>query len=112
MLKTEGLKGLLETVVIAAPVITSSPAVNEEATGDVTVTSVTGYTILGVKSEYLSQLIKKNVASKDASTQSILDDGLEEAVIHQTSVKSPTQVGLFSNSLVVAGPQSSSTKMS
>lgn len=105
-LKAEGYKGLLETVVIGAPAITASPAVNEEATGEVTVTSVTTYSVLGVKSDYLSQLIKKNIASKiDTKTQSILDDGLDQAVIRQTTAKSPTEVQLSLQTLVVAGPQ-------
>ncbi len=105
-LKADGYKGLLETVVIGSPAITAAPALNEEATGEVTVTSVTTYTILGVKSDYLGQLIKKNIASKiDTKTQSILDDGLDQAVIRQTAVKSPQEVQLSIQTLVVAGPQ-------
>ena len=61
---------------------------------------------MGVKSDYLGQLIKKNIASKiDTKTQSILDDGLDQAVIRQTAVKSPQEVQLSIQTLVVAGPQ-------
>ena len=100
----DGLKGLDETKTISDPVITASPAVGAEATGDVTVTAVTTYNILGVKSDFLSQLIKKDVANKfDATKESVLDDGLGAAVIHVTAKKSPTESQMSLHVIVTTG---------
>jgi hypothetical protein len=105
-LRADSLKGLDETKAVSEPLITPSAAVGAETTGDVTVTSVTTYNILGVKQDYLSQLVKRNSTSKvDTSKQTILDDGVGAAVIHLASRKSPTEVQMNLHALVVAGPQ-------
>lgn len=104
-LNTESLKGLDETKVVSEPAITANPAVGQEA-GEVTVTAVTTYNILGVKDDYLSQIIKKNAEAKiDTSKQSILDDGLDDAVIRLETRKSPTEAQMNLQALVVAGPE-------
>jgi hypothetical protein len=100
------LLSLDETKVISDPVITASPVVGTEASGDVTVTSVVTYNVLGVKTDYVSQLLKKDASSKiDKNKQVILDDGLSSAVIHLTTRKSPTEVVMSVQSQITAGPQ-------
>ncbi|CAN5394093.1 hypothetical protein BH10PAT3_BH10PAT3_6310 [soil metagenome] len=105
-LNGESLKSLEDTLVISPPVITATPAVGTEAAGEVTVSQQTTYNILGVKSSYLSQLVKKDAGSKiDTAKQSILDDGLGAAVIRLENRKSPTEAQMSLQALVVAGPQ-------
>lgn len=100
------LKPLEETLVISAPTITASPAVGSEAVGEVTITAITTYNIMGVKSTYLSQIIKKNIEGKiDLTKQTILDDGLDAVAIHIVTRKSPTEVSMNLQTLVIAGPQ-------
>ncbi len=106
LLNGESLRGLDETLVIGAPVITSTPALNTAASGEVTVSQQTTYNILGVKQDHLSQLIKKDVSTKiDTSKQSILDDGLGSAPIRLELRKSATEAQMNLQALVVAGPQ-------
>lgn len=105
-LSKAGLKGIDETLVISAPVVTATPVIGTEATGDVTVTAVTTYNILGVKSSHLSQLVKKDVEGKiDINKQGILDDGLDAAVLNVTNRKSPTEAIITMQAIVTAGPQ-------
>ncbi len=105
-LSSEGLMSLDETRVISPPTIKSTPSVNEEASGEVTVTTETTYNVLGVKRDYLSQIIKKDVESKiDTSKQSILDDGLNSAVMRIETRKSPTDVQISLQTIAVAGPE-------
>ncbi len=104
-LLADSLRGLDETKTVSEPVITSTPAVGAEATGEITVTSVTTYTILGVKSDFLNQLIKKDVSTKmDTSKEGILDNGLGAAVIRIIARKNPTDVQMSLKSIVVSGP--------
>lgn len=106
LLQTEELIGLTETRVIAAPVIKSTPALNQEASGEVTVTSETTYNVLGVKKDYLSQLVKKDASAKiDTAKQSISDDGLATAVIRLVTRTSPTAAQMTVQSVVTAGPE-------
>jgi len=102
----DSLKGLDETKIISDPAITSTPAVGTETTADITVTSVTTYDILGVKADFLAQLIKKDISSKaDASKEGILDDGLGAAVIHVVNRKSPTEAQMSLHAIVISGPK-------
>jgi len=104
-LKTDGLKALDETFTVSTPVASPTPALNTEAS-EVTVKAETTYTILGVKADYISQLIKKDVKAKiDETKQSILDDGLGDAPIRIANKKSPTELQMTVQSLVVAGPE-------
>jgi hypothetical protein len=105
-LVTAGLKALDDTLVISAPAVTAAPVVGGEASGEVTITVITTYNILGVKADYLSQLIKKDAGAKiDTTKQSILDDGLDAAVIHLTNRKSPSEVSVNIQAIVISGPQ-------
>ena len=103
-LQTDSLRGFDETKTISAPIITTSPAVGTEAS-DVTVTAITTYDILGVKVDYLNQLIKKDVSTKiDITKEGILDNGLGAAVIRVVTKKSPTEAQMSIRSIVVSGP--------
>lgn len=105
-LQAENLKALDETLIIGAPTITASPAVGAEVSGEVTVTQATTYSILGVKQEYLNELIKKDVSTKiDTTKQVILDNGLNAAAIRLTNRKSPAEAQLSLQTLVIAGPE-------
>ncbi|MDB5182463.1 MAG: hypothetical protein JWO47_247 [Candidatus Saccharibacteria bacterium] len=104
-LQAGGLKGLDETKTISDPVITATPAVGTEGTADITITSVTTYDILGVKTDFLNQLIKKDVSTKaTASKEGILDNGLGSALIHIVNKKSPTEVQMSLHAIVISGP--------
>lgn len=106
LLKVEDLTGLDETRVTGAPVVKATPGVDAEASGEVTVTAETTYSVLGVKQDYLSQLIKKDASTKiDTTRQSISDDGLETAAIRLEARKSPTEAQMNIQSLVTAGPE-------
>jgi hypothetical protein len=109
-LQSKSLKGLDETLVVGNPAVKVEPAVGTETTEEATVTAETTYTILGVRADYLSQLIKKDVSAKvDTAKQSILDDGLNSAVIRLDSRKSATEVQMTLQTLVIAGPQLDAT---
>ena len=104
-LQTDELKALDETLIISPPVITSTPAVGAEAT-EVTITKVSTYTIVGVKQDYINELIKEDVGKKiDITKQGILDNGLTSATFRLTNRKSPTEALISMQTLVVAGPK-------
>jgi hypothetical protein len=104
-LQKDNLKGLDETKTISSPAITATPNVGTETTADITVTSVTTYNILGVKADFLNQLIKKDVSSKaDASKEGILDNGLGAAIIRKVTQTSPTEVQMSLHAIVISGP--------
>lgn len=104
-LQTDGLKGLDETKIISAPTITASAAVGAESSGEITVTSITTYDILGVKADFLNQLIKKDISKKvDISKEGILDNGLGAAQIHKVASKSPTEAQMNVRTIVITGP--------
>jgi len=106
LMVNDQLYALTETKVISEPKIVSSPAVGQEASGEVTVTSETTYSVLGVKKSDLSALIKKDVEAKiDTAKQSILDDGLDEAVARLESRKDANEAVLNLQTLATAGPK-------
>lgn len=112
LLKTDGLMLLNDSLVISEPAITPSPAVGEQADNGVTVTSVTTYTALGVKNEYLSQLVKKDVSGKlDQSRQVVLDDGLLAASFKVNNRKSPTNLEMSLSTNVIVGPDLNADKI-
>jgi hypothetical protein len=104
MLAADGYFAIKETLNASAPKVTSDPKVGEEAE-EVSVTVETTYTMMGVKQDSLSQLVKKEVEGKiDTSKQVILDDGVDEAVFHIDSKPGATQTGLGMQTLAIAGP--------
>lgn len=87
----------------ADPVITPTPAVGSESV-DVTVSSVTTYTLMGVKREDLKSLVVTAAKKQfDASKQSINDDGLDKAIFRAGDKKSPTEQAFSVQSTVSTG---------
>jgi hypothetical protein len=106
---SENLQRLEETRVIGSPSIKSSPAVNEEAS-EVTVTAETTYSELGVKADDLNELVKQDVATKiDINQQSIVDNGLSQAVFRVEARKSPTEATVNLQVLALVGPELNET---
>ncbi len=101
--KDEKLLALAETTSSADPVVTSTPKVGEEAS-DVTVTSITTYTMLGIKQDNLKKLVT-NAAKKDIDTdkQAINDDGLDKAVFRQVNKVSANEQKLSVQTTVSTG---------
>jgi len=68
------------TFASAEPMTTTAPGVGAEAS-EVTVTTVTGYTMLSVNSDDLKQFIETDIKSKiNSGTQVILGNGLNQAI--------------------------------
>jgi hypothetical protein len=103
-LKETGYIGFDDSFNAGTPVVTSTPKVGEEAT-DVTVTSVTTFSMVGVKKEDLQKLIEKSVDGKiDKSKQEILDNGLDKASFRLTEKKPNGDVVIAMQVTVTAGP--------
>lgn len=87
----------------ADPVITATPAVGSES-ADVTVSSVTTYTLMGVKREDLKSLVVAAAKKQfDATKQSVNDDGLDKAIFRAGDKKSPTEQAFSVQSTVSTG---------
>jgi hypothetical protein len=87
----------------ADPVITPTPAVGSES-ADVTVSSVTTYTLMGVKREDLKSLVVAAAKKQfDATKQSVNDDGLDKAIFRAGDKKSPTEQAFSVQSTVSTG---------
>ena len=93
-----------ETLNAGTPTVTSSPAVGAEA-GEVTVTSTTVFTMLGVKEEDLKKLIEESAKDKiDPSKQVIRDNGLDDATVTVEKKDAGGKMTLKFQTVVVAGP--------
>lgn len=101
---SDNLLPLKETFLSSSPVIQPTPAVNAEG-NEVTVTFTTDYSMLGVKRDDLTQLIKKDVEGEiDFQKQSLIDDGIDSAVMRINNNTSPEQAFISFRTSVVAGP--------
>jgi hypothetical protein len=104
-LSGQGLMALNDTLTASDPVLTATPALGAEG-DNVTVTAVTTYGMLGVKQDYLSQLVKHDIDSKiDKSKQSILDDGVKAASFSVDNRKDQNTAHITMQATAVAGPQ-------
>ncbi|MCA9325425.1 hypothetical protein KDA23_05190 [Candidatus Saccharibacteria bacterium] len=84
-LRQNNLYPLLETFNDGKPTVSSSPSAGTQA-DTVTVTEVVTYTMFGARRDYLDQLIKNDIQQQiDPATQSIIDDGLDQAAVSATS---------------------------
>lgn len=98
-----GHMALEATLVAGDPTVSSTSKVGDEAS-DVTVTSTTVYTMLGVKEEDLAKLIEATAKQEiDESRQVIVDNGLSEATM-QTESQNGNQAVISLQTIVVAGP--------
>ncbi|MEI7522054.1 MAG: hypothetical protein WCJ86_01100 [Candidatus Saccharibacteria bacterium] len=102
-LTSAGLSSLPETILGADQVITTVPNVGDEA-ADVTVTSVTSYTMLGVKTDDLKKLVDVDASKQiDITKQPIVDYGLDKAVYRMTSKRSANDQSLSFQTVSTAG---------
>jgi hypothetical protein len=105
LLEADSLLGITESLNIGTPTITSSPKVGEEAT-EVTVTSATTYTMLGVKEDELKQFVEDDVNKRiDRSKQDILDNGLDKAIFKVVEKKPNGELRVNMQTVAVAGPE-------
>ncbi len=94
---------LAETLNGAAPSITSVPNVGDEAT-DVTVTSVTTYTMLGISADTFKKFLEADTKKQiDLTKQPIVDYGLDKATFHVTDKRSGSDQTVSLQATVVAG---------
>lgn len=104
-LQDSNLFSLNDTLTTGSPAITASPGVGQEAT-EVTVISITSYSMLGVKETDLRKLIEDHVNKQiDTSKQVIQDNGLGKAAFRILDKKSPGEIRMSVKTLSVAGPQ-------
>ncbi len=101
----ESLLALTETRVVTDPVTKSTPELDKEAT-EFTVTSETTYSMLGIKRDDLSAIIKKDVeADIDTERQSISDDGIDSSIMRLNNQPKPGEAFLSFRTSVTAGPE-------
>lgn len=105
MFDTEELFGLPQTRKNGEAKVTATPELNKEGT-EVTVTSETVYTMLGIEREDLSTLIKEDVKGDiDTERQAIINDGIGEAIIRINNQPSNNEAFISFRTSVTAGPQ-------
>jgi hypothetical protein len=104
-LTDEGDTALTDSFNVGTPVFTVTPDVGTE--GDqVTVQAVTDFTMMGVKQDDLKKLIQEAVKHDiDTSKQSILNEGLSDAVFNTTGDKAAAKLPLSMQANVVIGPE-------
>ncbi len=104
-LEKDTMIALKDTFNVGDPEVTTTPNVGDEAS-EVTVTSTTKYSMLGVNKDDLKKLVTENAKTQiDTSKQSILDDGLADASYVIQGDKNAAQVKITVQSIVKAGPQ-------
>lgn len=105
LLEAEGLLGITETLAAGTAAVTANPALNAEG-AEVTVSTVTPYTMLGVKEDDLKKIIENSIKDKiDTSKQSILDNGISTGTFKVLEKKPNGEMRLNLTTVVVAGPQ-------
>ncbi len=103
-IREEGYHPIEETLKAGTPTVTSTPNVGDEA-NEVTITSTTVFTMLGVKKDDLKTLIEDDARKKiDPDTQVIRDNGLDEATIQVEETGQNGQMTLSLQTVVTAGP--------
>jgi hypothetical protein len=101
----EGYTALTDSFNAGTPVFTVTPDVGTEA-DQVTVQAVTDFTMFGVKPDDLKKLIQEAIKHDiDTSKQSILNEGLSDAVFHTNGDKTAAKLPLSMQANVVIGPQ-------
>ncbi len=101
----ENLFALTETRKASDPKITATPAVNTEAE-EVSVAVDTTFTMLGIKRDDLSQVVKKDMEGDEAlQGQAITNDGIGEAIMRINNQPSNGEAFLSFRTSVTAGPE-------
>lgn len=81
LLKTDGYLPITDTHSSGNPTISASPKVGDEGS-EVNVNVIVIYTMMGAKEESLKELVEEDINKNiDSSKQSILDNGLGQAVL-------------------------------
>lgn len=110
-LEDDELFPITESLTASTASITASPKVGDEAT-EVTVTSTTTYTMLGVKRDDLKKLVVKSVEDDiDTSKQKVADDGLDKAIFKLGEKASPTDQKINVQTTVSTGAQIDETAL-
>jgi hypothetical protein len=105
LLETESLYALQETLLAGEPKVTPTPAVNAEAT-EVSVSAETVYTMLGIKRDDLSQIVKDDIQEEiDTEKQAITNDGIDESIMRINNQTTPTESFISFRTSVTAGPE-------
>lgn len=109
-LEQNNLYPLIQTFSDGDPVATNSVPVGAQAES-VTVTEKVSYSMFGVKRDYLDQLIREDIKTQiDPATQTIINDGLDKAVIKVVKCDDKTcQITLETTATV--GPQINSEQL-
>ncbi|MEI7632108.1 MAG: hypothetical protein WCJ60_02195, partial [bacterium] len=103
-LESQSLLALTDTLSDTPPIFTQSAAVDTEAT-DVTVSSITTYTMLGINQENIKNLVEADVTNKITnSQQKILDNGIGSKKMLLLDKKSPTEQKLSLTVIAIVGP--------
>lgn len=104
-LEEENYFPLSDSMTAGTPTITSTPNVGAEAP-EVTVTSTTVFTMLGIKKDDLKTLVEEDAKKKiDTSKQIIRDNGIDGATIRVQEKRPNGQMTFSFKAIVVAGPQ-------
>ena len=104
-LQAKGILPIVVTYVAGSQQVTTSANVGDAA-DTVTVTSVIPYTMLGVQTSDLRQIVVASVDSQiDASKQKILDDGIAHAQYTIQNAATPTSAVVSAQIQSIAGPE-------
>jgi hypothetical protein len=110
-LQSKGLQAVATTFVAGSPQVTSSAQAGAAA-DSVTITAVTGYTMLGVQKSDLQSLVTDNVEGQlDKGKQVILDDGVANATFTEAIPASATGASVSVQTKSLAGPQLNATQL-
>lgn len=103
--ETDGLYTLTDTRKAGESGVAATPAVDVEAE-EVTIAVETAFTMLGIKRDDLSQMIKKDVEGEPSlQGQSVTDDGINDGIIRLNNQVSASEASLSFRTSVTAGPQ-------
>lgn len=103
-LRKEGYFPLTDTLRAGEPTVTTSTNVGDEA-AEVTVTSTTVFTMIGVKEDNLEAIVEADAKTHiDASKQVIQDNGVSSATIKVVQGAARGRTTLSLSARVVAGP--------
>jgi hypothetical protein len=110
-LASKGLQSVPSTFLAGDPLVTTSAQVGDKA-DNVTVTSVTTYTMLGVQKADLQKLVDANVTSHlDKGKQVILDDGVANAKFSQANPGTANTATVAMEAKSLAGPHIDATQL-
>lgn len=104
-LQADGVVPLTDSLLVSDPVITNTPNIGDESP-DVTVTQVVTYDMVGVKQDYLDQLVKASASKQiDPTKQIILDTGIGAATWRVVNRSAPGELQAALQTQVTAGPE-------